>query len=74
MPAKSQQQLKLIWAIRRKYGKRKNAPKKWKWVFGEEWGHLAKESHILNFNQFNEAMATLSKDDTDMLEDLCLRF
>ena len=74
MPAKSKQQLKLIWAIRNKYGSKSKAPKKWKWVFGEEWGHLAKESHIFNFNQFNEAMGTLSKDDTDIIEDLCLDF
>ena len=74
MPATSKQQLKLIWAIRNKYGSKSKAPKKWKWVFGEEWGHLAKESHILNFNQFNEAMGTLSKNDTDELEDLCLSF
>lgn len=72
MPAKSKQQLKLIWAIRNKYGSKSKAPKKWKWVFGEEWGHLTKESHIFNFKQFNEAMGTLSNDDTDMLEDLCL--
>ena len=70
MPAKSKQQLKLIWAIRRKPGKKKNAPKKWKWVFGEEWGHLAKESHILNFHQFNEGIE-LDKMD---IEDLILEF
>jgi len=74
MPAKSKQQLKLIWAIRNKYGSKAKAPKKWKWVFGEEWGHLEKESHIFNFKQFNEAMATLSNDDTDMIEDLTLEF
>jgi len=74
MPAKSKQQLKLIWTIRNKYGSKSKAPKKWKWVFGEEWGHLAKESHIFNFKQFNEAMGTLSNDDTDELEDLCLSF
>ena len=42
MPAKSKQQLKLIWAIRRKYGKKKNAPKKWKWVFEEGWENKGK--------------------------------
>lgn len=74
MPAKSKQQLKLIWIIRNKYGTKKNAPKKWKWVFEEEWGHLAKESHIFNFKQFNEAMGTLSNDDNEMIEDLALEF
>lgn len=74
MPAKSKQQLKLIWAIRNKYGSKSKAPKKWKWVFAEEWGHLAKESHILNFNHFNEAMGTLRKEDTELIEDLILEF
>lgn len=31
-------------------------------------------NNILNFNQFNESMGTLSKDDTDIIEDLCLEF
>ena len=37
MPAKSQQQLKFIYAIRNKYKTKKDAPKKFKWVFDEEW-------------------------------------
>lgn len=37
MPAKSQQQLKFIYAIRNKYKTKKEAPKKFKWVFDEEW-------------------------------------
>jgi hypothetical protein len=45
-----------------------------KWVFGEEWSHLAKESHIFNFTQFNEAMGTLSNDDNETIEDLTLYF
>ena len=53
MPAKSKQQLKLIYAIRNKYKSKKKAPKKWKWVFGEEWGRL-EESHIMTFNQFKD--------------------
>ena len=73
MPAKSKNQLKLIWSIRNKYKSKTKAPKKWKWVFEEEWGHLA-ESHMFSFDQFNEAMATLGIDDTDLLEDLCLGF
>lgn len=74
MPAKSKQQLKLIWAIRNKYGSKAKAPKKWKWVFGEEWGHLAKESHIFNFKQFNEAMGTLRLEDNELIDDLILDF
>lgn len=37
MPAKSQQQLKFIWAMRRKYKSKKKAPKRMKWVFDREW-------------------------------------
>jgi hypothetical protein len=37
MPAKSQQQLKFIFAMRRKYGTKKNATKNMKWVFDKEW-------------------------------------
>ena len=52
MPAKSEKQLRLIWAIRRKYKNRSKTPKKWKWVWGEEWTHLEKESLILRFGEF----------------------
>lgn len=37
MPATSKQQFKYIWAMRNKYGSKKNAPKKMKWVFDKEW-------------------------------------
>jgi hypothetical protein len=37
MPAKSRQQLKYIWAMRKKYKTKKNAPKSMKWVFNKEW-------------------------------------
>ena len=37
MPAKSQQQLKYIWAMRRKYKSKKKAPKNMKWIFDKEW-------------------------------------
>jgi hypothetical protein len=33
MPAKSQAQRKLIFALRNKYNKKKNTPKKWKWIY-----------------------------------------
>ena len=52
MPAKSNKQLKYIYAIRNKYGSKNKAPKKYKWVFGEEWGHMSKESHILKFSDY----------------------
>lgn len=37
MPAKSKQQMKYIYAMRNKYGSKKNAPKDMKWVFDQEW-------------------------------------
>lgn len=37
MPAKSKQQLKYIWAMRRKYKNKKSAPKHMKWVFNKDW-------------------------------------
>lgn len=53
MPAKSKAQLGLIFAIRNKYGKKSKTPKKWKWVWGEEWAHLKKESFIItDFSNF----------------------
>jgi hypothetical protein len=61
--AKSQQQMKYIYAMRDKYGTKKNAPKNMKWVFDEEWvsgikmKNLPKkikknESHIMSFGAF----------------------
>jgi hypothetical protein len=61
MPATSKQQFKFIWAMRRKFGSKKKAPKKMKWVFDEEWTKgvkfndlpkKIKESQILNFEDF----------------------
>lgn len=61
MPSKSKQQFKFIWALRNKYGTRKKAPKKMKWIFDEKWTKNVnykdlpdkiKESKILNFRQF----------------------
>ena len=72
MPAQSKQQLKLIYAIRGKYKTKKTTPKKWKWVWGEEWGHLKKESHIVSFQKFNESYGTLTKDDMIFIDDLCV--
>lgn len=61
--AKSQQQMKYIYAMRGKYGSKKKAPKNMKWVFDEEWTSGIKmkklpkkikknESHIMNFASF----------------------
>lgn len=37
MPARSKQQLKYIFAMRRKYKNKKSAPKHMKWVFNKDW-------------------------------------
>ncbi len=61
MPATSKQQFKFIWAMRRKFGSKKKAPKGMKWVFDEEWTKgvkfkdlpkKIKESQIFNFEDF----------------------
>ena len=61
MPARSQQQMKYIYAMRSKYGTKKKAPKNMKWVFDEEWTSgvkmkklpkKVKESHVMNFGSF----------------------
>ena len=57
MPSKSQQQMKFIWAMRSKWGTKKKAPKKMKWVFDKEWTKgikfkdLPKKVESLNFIQ-----------------------
>lgn len=51
MPARSEKQRRFIFAKRRQYGKKKDTPKRWKWVWGEEWTKL-KESRILDFDCF----------------------
>jgi hypothetical protein len=52
MPARSEKQRRFIWALRRKYKNKSKTPKKCKWVWGEEWTKLKKESIILDFMQF----------------------
>jgi len=37
MPAKSKHQFRYIYAMRRKYGSKKKAPKSMKWVFNKDW-------------------------------------
>ena len=63
MPARSQQQVKFIWAMRNKYGSKKKAPKNMKWVFDEEWTEgikmkslpkYAENESIMRFEEFNE--------------------
>ena len=54
MPAKSEKQLRFIWANRRKYKNKKRTPKSMKWIWKPEWVHLQKEStsYIMSFNEF----------------------
>lgn len=60
MPAKSKNQFKYIWAMRRKYKSKKKAPKSMKWVFDEEWTDVEykdlpkkiKERHIQSYIDF----------------------
>ena len=52
MPAKSVKQLRFIYALRGKYKSKKKTPKKYKWVWNDEWLHLKKESYIFSFSEF----------------------
>ena len=53
MPASSTKQLKFIYAKRAQYKTKSKAPKKYKWVFDEEWGHLKENAKIMTFEEFN---------------------
>jgi hypothetical protein len=65
MPAKSQQQLKYIYAMRNKYSDKKRIPKNMKWIFNKEWTdgvkmkslpkHVENES-IMTFDEFNQTL------------------
>jgi hypothetical protein len=60
MPAKSKNQFKYIWAMRRKYKSKKKAPKSMKWVFDKEWTDVdyknlpgkLKERHLHSYIDF----------------------
>jgi len=59
MPATSQAQRGLIFSKRNQYKTKKNTPKKWKWIWDDEWenkGKLPKykKSRIYDFKTFNE--------------------
>ncbi len=63
MPARTKQQFKYIWAMRRKYKSKKKAPKRMKWVFDREWTDVdfkslperANEGVIMRFHDWVEA-------------------
>lgn len=61
MPARSQQQLKYIYAMRNKYKTKRRAPKNMKWVFDKEWTDGVKlkslpvytnNENIMSFEEF----------------------
>lgn len=82
MPAKSQQQLKFIYAMRNKYGSKKKAPKNMMWVFDEEWTSGVKmkklpkkvkdkknESIIMNFSSFIESNVFYEGSEDELFDD-----
>jgi hypothetical protein len=42
MPARSQSQRGLIFARRDQYGSKKDTPKKWKWIWDDDWENKGK--------------------------------
>lgn len=60
MPAKSQQQLKYIYAMRHKYASKKKAPKNMKWVFNKEWTDGVKMKSLPKFVE-NESIMTFEQ-------------
>lgn len=55
MPAKSNKQLRFIYAKRGQYKNKKSTPSKWKWIWNDEWLHV-RESIILSFNDFTKIL------------------
>jgi hypothetical protein len=51
MPARSSEQLKLIYAKRNQYKSKDHAPNKWKWVFDPEWGNLDKKEGLKKYHK-----------------------
>lgn len=52
MPAKSRKQLKYIFAMRKKYGSKDNAPESKQWVFNSEWQKEPKAENVINIKDF----------------------
>jgi hypothetical protein len=61
MPATSKKQYKFIWALRNKYGSKKKAPKKYHWVFDDEWTDVdyqelpqkVSETRVMKFDEWS---------------------
>ena len=52
MPAKSKQQLKLIYALRGKYKTKEDAPEKYKWAFDKKWTDNVKMKNLPTYEEF----------------------
>ncbi len=85
MPAKSQQQMKYIYAMRSKYVNKKKAPKNMKWVFDSDWTsgvkmkklpkkmNMKNESRIMSFGTFvneNYEYENFTMSDMEYVKDL----
>lgn len=55
MPAKSQAQRGLIFSRRDQYGSKKNTPKKWKWIWDEDWENKGKLPKKVKKKKKNES-------------------
>ena len=61
MPATSKKQYKFICALRNKYGSKKKAPKKYHWVFDNEWTDVdyrelpqkVSETRVMKFDEWS---------------------
>lgn len=62
MSSKSKKQMKFIYAMRKKYGSKKNAPQDKKWVFDSEWTSGVDmdklPTRVLGFKSFTESLET----------------
>ena len=72
MPAKSEKQKRLIYAKRNTYKSKSKTPKKWKWIWNNEWLHVENLNYIKFFEDFNQNISSnnLSELFTDLLSKL----
>ena len=54
MPFKSDKQRKFIYYLRGKYSTKKNTPKKYKWIWAEDW--VSENKILTKFNTFSKNM------------------
>ena len=53
MPSKSEKQKRLVYAKRNIYKSKLNTPKKWKWIWNNDWLHVENLNHIKLFEDFS---------------------